>query len=217
MRSFRTALLAAVAAAAFAGTAMAQSARTHVMTVALPGGGIAEIRYTGNVPPQVSLTDMPASLAAFDAMPALFGPDSPFAAMQRVSAEMDRQMAAMFAQADSLAARARSGSPQAVETAFGNMPPGSAGYSFVSTMSSNGVCTRSVEITSTGNGAAPKVNSHGSGDCAPATGSTGAAPANLPVARPPASPTQGPDLILTKATQPTAYTGMIRKVADSRR
>jgi len=220
MQSFRTALLGGIAALAFAGlagTAAAQSPKTHVMKVQLPGGGVAEIRYTGNVAPQVVVSNEPASLAAFDPMPSLFGPDSPFAMMERISAEMDRQAAAMLAGAENLTAQARSGSPQVLETALGNLPPGSAGYSYISTMSSNGVCTQSVEITSQGNGAAPKVVSHSSGNCGPQDAVTGGitGPVNLPVARPPAN--NGPDLILTKAKEPKLYVTSLRQVADTQR
>ncbi len=46
MRSMRTALLAGAAALAVGmpGAASAQSPQTHVMTIALPGGGTAAIR-----------------------------------------------------------------------------------------------------------------------------------------------------------------------------
>jgi len=216
MQRFRTALLggiATLALAGLAGTAAAQNPNTHTMKVQLPGGGIAEIRYTGNVPPQIVVTDAPASLAAFDPMPSMFGPDSPFAMMERVSAEMDRQAAAMLAEAGAIPTQARSGSPQVIETALGNLPPGSAGYSYISTMSSNGVCTQNVEITSQGNGAPPKVVSHSSGNCGPQGGVTG--PVNLPVARPPAN--NGPDLILTKANEPKLYVTPVRKVANTPR
>ncbi len=111
MRTLRTALLAGVAASAigFPGAALAQSPQTHVMTVRLPGGGVEQIRYTGDVPPQVVVAESPAPIEAFAPMPSLFGPQSPFAALDRISAEMDRQAAAMFRQADALAAQARSG------------------------------------------------------------------------------------------------------------
>ena len=216
MQGFRTALLggiAALALAGLAGTAAAQSPDTHVMKVQLPGGGVAEIRYTGNVPPQVVVANAPASLAAFDPFPSLFGPGSPFAMMERVSAEMDRQAAAMLTQAEGLAAQARSGSPQVLQTTLGNLPPGNTGYSYISTRSSNGVCTQSVEISSQGSGAPPKVVSHSSGNCGPGTNGTG--PVNLPVARPPAN--NGPDLILTKANEPKVYATSVRKVAVSQR
>jgi hypothetical protein len=93
MRTLRTTLLAGVAAIAtgFSGAALAQSPQTHVMTVQPPGGGIAEIRYTGNVAPQLSFGESPAPIDVFAPMPALFGASSPFAMLDRISAEMDRE------------------------------------------------------------------------------------------------------------------------------
>jgi hypothetical protein len=55
MRVFRTALLAGavIAVSGISGVAAARDLNTHVMTIQVPGGGVAEIRYTGDVPPQV--------------------------------------------------------------------------------------------------------------------------------------------------------------------
>jgi hypothetical protein len=212
MRVLRTALLAGVAASAigFSGAALAQSLNIHTMTVRLPGGGNAEIRYTGNVAPQVVLSEAPATIDVPVLVPSLFGPTSPFAMLDRISAEMDRQAAAMFREADAVAAQARSGQPTLA--ALRNLPPGSQSYSYVSTMSGSGVCTRSVEITSLGNGAAPRVVSHSSGNCGPAAGNPGSV--NLPVAP---VPVKQPDLVLTKAGGPTPYAGMVRQVASAQR
>lgn len=211
MRLLRTVLLAGAAALAI-GISGAASAQTNVMTVALPGGGVAEIHYTGDVPPRVVVSDAPASFAAWSPVGSFFGPGSPFAMMERISAEMDRQPAAMFRRAEALAAQAHSGQP--IEEAFGNLPAGSRGYTYVSTMSGNGVCTRSVEITSSGNGP-PRVVSHSSGNCGPASGGSSGA-ATLPAA--PARPAKQPDLLLTNASngaQP--YNGMVRQVANASR
>jgi len=191
MRHLRISLLAgiAVAAAGFAGGAHAQSAQLHVMTVRLPGGGVERVEYTGNTPPQVSVS---TGLAAVAAMPSLFGPNSPFAEMDRISAEMDRQAAALFRETAALA-----NSPNLVtQTNLADMPAGSQSYSFVSTTSPGGVCEQSVQITATGNGP-PRVVRHTSGSCAP-TGGAGAT-IGLPAARPPA---QGPHMIMTRAHRP---------------
>jgi hypothetical protein len=214
MRVLRTALLAGVAAVAigFSGAATAQSPNIHVMTVRLPGGGSAEIRYTGEVAPQVVVSEAPATLGAPMLMPSLFGSGPPFAMLDRISAEMDRRAAAMFREADALAARASSG--QLTEAALRNLPPGSRSYSFVSTMSGNGVCTRSVEITSMGNGAQPRVVSHSSGNCGPTAGTPGSI--NLPAAPAPVRARQ-PDLVLTKAGEAKPYAGMVRRVAAAPR
>jgi hypothetical protein len=170
MRTFRTALLAGVGAlmlsGALSGAAAGQD--THVMTVRLPGGEVERIRYSGDVPPQVVVTDgaMPFDVgwpAAF------FGPDSPFAEMNRISAAMDRQMTAMLRNADAFAANTGLS-----ETEAGKLPPGAESYSFVSSMSGNGVCARSVQITSRGEGQKPQVLSRTYGDCG--NGGGGATP-----------------------------------------
>lgn len=212
MRTLRTALLAGVAAiaAGVSGAALAQSPQSHVMTVRLPGGGVEEIRYTGDVPPQVVVGEAPAATDVFAPMPSLFGPRSPIAALDRISAEMDRQAALMFRQADAMAAQARSG--QLSEAATGNLPPGSADYSFVSTMSGNGVCTRSVEITSSGNGSPPRVVSHSSGNCGAAPGASGSI--SLPAAPAPAS---RPDVVWTSATGPRPYAGLVSEIPAAQR
>src|SRR5258708_35051364 len=162
MGTTRTVLIAGAAAITLggvSGVAAAQSSRAHVMTLQLPGGGTAQIQYTGDVPPQVTVADAPVAAPmgfslVFAAMPSMFGADSPFAMFDRISAEMDRQMAAMWRRAEMLSAQSPS---QLTEAAMRNLPAGSEGYSFDSTLSGNGVCVCRGQITSSGNGAAPKV------------------------------------------------------------
>ncbi len=166
--------LASVAVAGYAGFARAGTSDVKTMTVQLPGGGIEEIDYTGNVPPQVSL--LPATPASM--------PD-PFAALAQMSAEMDQQAAAMMNVMDAMAAGAMGQPGALVPAAFGQMPPGSA-------------CFQSIEITSLGNGQAPQVVSHSSGDCGGAP--AGALPAALPAA-PVALPSQ-PQLIRARYIVP---------------
>jgi hypothetical protein len=191
MRQLRVSLLAGIAAVAlagFAGGAYAQSAQLHTMTVRLPGGGVEQIEYTGNTPPQVSVSTGPAAIVP---MPALFGPNSLFAQMDRISAEMDRQVDALFRQTAALA-----DNPNLfTQTKLANMPPGSESYTFVSTDSPSGVCEQSMQITATGNGP-PQVVRHTYGNCAP-TGGAGA-PIGLPNAQP-QSPAQRPQMIMTRA------------------
>ena len=233
MRSLQTVLLAGVAAAAigFSGVALAQNADTHLMTVRLPDGGVAQIRYTGNVAPQVSLSQSPAALDVFAPMPSLFGPNSPFAELDRISAEIDHQAAAMFRQARTIAAEARSG--QLTEAAMRNLPPGSQSYTFISEASGSGVCSQSVEITSRGNGAPPRVVSHSSGNCGPMGGATGTV--NLPTATPlgqpgpvwtsvPAQrpgvaplPATRPDVVWTSAEGQHPYAGLVEPIPPAQR
>ena len=203
----RTPLLAGAVALAVGASAPAVAQTGNVMTVALPGGGVAEIQYAGNIPPKVVIGQAPPAFASWTPIASLFGADSPFAMMERMSDEMDRQAAAMFRQAELLTAQARSGQP--VEAAFGHLPAGAHGYSYISTMSGNGVCTRSVEIISQGSGP-PKVVSHSSGTCGSAGGGTAGAN-TTPVAP---RPTKQPDLVLTTAAPAP---GMVRQVAAAAR
>ena len=147
MRVFRTALVAgavAITAAGLSGVAATRDLNTHVMTVQLPGGGIAEIRYTGDLPPQVVFSPAPTALGAFLPFGAFFGPASPFATLDRISAAMDREAASLMRQVEMLANAPAFSPNQPIEMALGNLPPGTESYSMVSTWSGNGVCPQSV-------------------------------------------------------------------------
>jgi hypothetical protein len=150
--------------------AMAQTAanspQAHVLNVRLPNGQVEQIRYIGDVAPTVVL-------APDAAMAPGFGPGSPFAMMERMSAEMDRQAAALFHEVDAM--------------------PMNAGV--IPAMSGPGVCMHSVQVTYMGDGRAPHVVSQTSGNCGAVHGST--APVMLPSA--PVPRRAGPDVILAKA------------------
>jgi hypothetical protein len=176
MRNVRTAFLVGVTAIGVAGLSGAAAARdlsTHVMTVEMPGGGLAEIRYTGDVPPQVVLNPVPAPLSAFAPYGAFFGPASPFAELERISAAMDREAASLMRQAEMLTQTPALAPRQPIEAVLRNMPPGTASYTMVSTWSGNSVCTQSVEITAPANGGKPRVVSNSSGNCGSAPGTMG--------------------------------------------
>jgi len=161
MKLIQTALTVGAGALLLSGAfavAAAAGPATHVMTVRLPGGAVEQIRYSGDVPPQVRLSPQ---FGSFDVgWPAAFFEPSPFAELDRISAAMDREMAAMMRNADAVAA-----SPGIVEIDAGKLPPGSESYSFVSTSSGNGYCARSVQIVSPGEGRKPQVVSRSYGDC----------------------------------------------------
>jgi hypothetical protein len=165
MRVTRTLLVAGVAAAAIAGVATAAALNTHTLTVRLPDGGVERIIYTGNVAPRVEVARAAAvpiawlGAAGFD--------DTAFAAMDRISVQMDREMAAMLQRADALESRALADQDDLRSVSASDMPAGARSFSYVSTMSGGGVCSRSVEITSTGEGQKPRVVSHSSGHCGP--------------------------------------------------
>jgi len=207
MRSLKTVLgagVAAVAALGFCGMALAQSPQIHTMTIALPGGGVEQIQYTGTVAPRVSVSDAPVPI--FAAMPSVFGAGSAFAEMERISAAMDRQADQMLRQASAMQA----GTAQPNLTTISDMPAGSRSYSFVSEMNGGNVCSRSMVITSEGNGAAPHVVTHTSGNCSAAAAPGFQTPTQLPVAP---APSSGPRMIMTKATGARPYAGRIEEAA----
>lgn len=191
------ALCAILSAAGAAGSAMAQSASTpaqaavHTMTVRTPDGSLEKILYTGSQPPRVDFqaADSGARFATpvFDDVAV----QSPFAELDRLSAMMDRQAAAMMQEtygidralfADPQGASSQGIDPQAMLRAdFGRLPPGTQGYTVISTMSGNNVCTHSVRYSSNGDGKAPRVLTSTSGDCG---ASAGAAPKALHAVQP---------------------------------
>ena len=138
MRLPQVVLLSGVAALMLTGIARAESEATHVMTLRLPNGQVEQIRYSGDVPPTVTLA--PGFVATSAAMAA-----DPFVMLRRIAAEMDQQTEALM--------RSISAMPL----------PGDSGL--LSVAAGPGVCMRSVQITYAGNGAAPHVVSRTSGDC----------------------------------------------------
>jgi hypothetical protein len=215
MASLRKTVLAGVAAIGMAtgiGLAGAASAQTaHVMTVPVPGGGVAQIRYFGDVPPRVAFVPAPAAFDGWMPVSAVFGYNSPFAMLDRIAAEMDRQAAAMFRYAEAVDRAATGGFAAA---GLGAIPWGGESYSYLSTISGNGVCTQSVRITSRGDGAPPLVEKHSSGNCGAAAGPSGRSGVQ-PAAPVPAAPTKQPDLILTQGAG-SPYSGMVRHVTSVR-
>jgi hypothetical protein len=151
------------------------------------------------------------------------------AALDRISAEMDRQAAAMLRQAQAFAREAQSG--RLTEAAMQRLPPGSASYTFLSTMSGNSVCSESVEITRRGDGP-PRVVRRRSGNCAATPGGGVAlptaappppmpgpvwtsAPAQIPYAA--SAPATRPDFVWTSAHRAKPYAGLVRPIPPAER
>ena len=172
----------AVALAGVTAVAAAEHQPVHVMTVDLPGGGVEQIRYTGDVAPRVLVQDEAVPLAAASFFDTAFGPDSPFSELDRISAEMERQAAVMMRQAALMQFAPDAALQQAT---LASPPAGATSVTMVSTSNGQGMCTQSVRVTAMGEGKAPEMVRKVSGDCA-----GGAAPATkvTPTAAPAAKP-----------------------------
>jgi hypothetical protein len=204
MKTIRNVLVAGVASMALAGLAghaLAGGSQTHVMTVQLPSGAVEQIRYTGDVAPQI-VVNPDLGDAGF------FGPvawNDPFPMFARISAQMDREMNSMLREARVLSAEPFGAAPGVTEAALGKLPAGTESYSFVSTMSGNGVCGRSVQVTSEGPGHKPNVVTKSFGNC-----NAGAVPSELPGASAPAS---APGVVEVKSDGAKPYAGLIHEAS----
>ncbi len=176
----------AVALAGVTAVAAAERQPVHEMVVHLPGGGNERIRYTGDVAPRILVVDTAAPIAAESFLSAAFGPDSPFAEIERISVEMDRQASAMLRQAALMQSTPDAPLQQA---ALAGAPEGATSYTVVSTSTGQGVCTQSVRVTAMGEGKASQVVRNVSGDCGSAAQKP---PAPTPAVLPAASPEPAP-------------------------
>jgi hypothetical protein len=188
---------AGVTAAVAADRQEARVVPVHVLNVHMPDGSIQQVRYTGDVAPRV----VAVPVAAVDPMMAAFGPDSPFAMMDRISAQMDAQMAGMMHQA----AMMQSMTPEQLQQAAmrsGN-GAGTTSVTMISSTGANGqVCSQSVRTVSLGDGKAPQIQRTSSGDCGSAVSRPqGLTPTSAPTAK--AAPVATPAVLpAAKAPQP---------------
>src|SRR6185312_4114874 len=90
MRSLALAGGFALVAGLTAAAAATGGAEVHHMTIKQPDGGTIEVTYTGKIAPKVTFAQGPF-------MPTQFAPDPGFGMLQRISADMDRQLRAMQA------------------------------------------------------------------------------------------------------------------------
>ena len=157
MRKLRTTILASVAALIAAGAAQAATAETRRMNVALPDGSIAQIEYTGEVAPRVSVVPARAhTVIAF----------APFAGFERIMAEREARHRAIMLQMAALeraAAQAAASEPRQF-TLVGDLPAG-VSFTYVSSTTDANGCTRTVEYRSRGSGAEPKITRASAGNC----------------------------------------------------
>jgi len=164
---YLSSVLAGVAAVALAGSAAMSAGKSpplHQMNLRLPDGGTVHVEYTGNVPPRVSVGRAPLDMAWPSFADFGFGPS--FSELQRISANMDRQMEMLLRQAESGMRQPMVGADNGLQTIDADsLPPGTMSYSFVSSSDGRTSCSRMVEVTKPANGAKPKVVTHSSGDC----------------------------------------------------
>ena len=171
MRFARTTILAGGAALLVAGTAAYAAEKIHTMNVSLPDGSVAQIEYTGDVAPKVSV--VPAG-----AVPVAYA--DPFAQLDRMAAYMVAQHHAMMQQVQAMqqaAAKSGAGAPGQL-TVVGNQPAGTH-YTYVSSTTDENGCTQTVEYSSDGGSAQPKVTRTSAGSCDKAT-SDAPVPASAP-------------------------------------
>lgn len=166
MRKLPATLLAVAGLALAAGVAQAAE-RMRTMEVALPDGSVAQIEYAGKVAPRVEVLPAEARVPADTGAIAY----DPFAEMDRISAMMEarhaqmmRQVAEMQQRVHAAAAEGKAAPGQVVVT--GNLPAGTSySYTMVSTSSGANGCTQTVEYSSDGSSAEPKITRTSSGDC----------------------------------------------------
>lgn len=156
-------LCAGAAAAVLAGTA-ALADNIHHMTVRMPDGGQAHIDYVGDKAPAVRFLtpDMVRARLPVQVWSPFGDMERISAAMDAMSADLDRRMTMALRQARELTAAPMPGLNSAGLKA---LPPGTRSWSVTTISNGKDVCTRSVRVTSTGKDARPQVVSNTSGDC----------------------------------------------------
>jgi len=153
-------LAASAAAIAVCATA-ALGGTVHHMTINLPGGGTEQIDYSGDVAPNVRFLTPQMVRDQEDA-----SVWAPFAQMQAVSAMMDRMAADLDRQMQVSLQRVQQVQQLAMgmtDAALQSLPAGTESYSVTTISPGHSVCTKSVRITSNGDGEKPQMVSQSAG------------------------------------------------------
>jgi hypothetical protein len=191
MRTIKTAALAGLASLALAAPVAAKSPPLHTLSVALPGGGIEQIRYSGDVPPEVVMLPAPAPVPAdFASWPAWPGFD-------QIAAIMDRDAMSLLQQVAMLAQQPVFAFDQPLAIDIANLPPGTRW------------CSESVAITRAGPNAAPQIVRHSAGNCAGAPVGGASAPVQA------TPPTQAPQRLMVR-NERTPQPATVQRVAWQR-
>lgn len=150
MERFCTLLMGSTIALMGCGSAVA-SQRTHELAVRLRDGSVEHIRYVGDEPPNVSFTDSRSRNLASAGDDIVL---SPLMDIERISAALDQQQAAIM----------RMATLPAVSEDLSRLPKGATGYSIISTTAGDKTCT--MRLRYFGNGSQPPlVEKTSSGDC----------------------------------------------------
>jgi len=156
-------LIAGAAALAIGGVATVAVANgqpvTHEIAVNLPDGAVERIQYTGDTPPEVVLAQAPKPWP-WAAPVDVWVPPS-FAALERISEDVDRQMDALFHENAALLSKW----PTLIDTSIANVPPGTTSMTWVSTSNGGQFCSRITQVTAPASGGSPEVVSRQSGNC----------------------------------------------------
>lgn len=193
MRIIRALLAASAGSLLFAGAVTAQTL-AHTTTVRLPDGSVEHIRYAGDVPPRLT-----------------FVSPSPFATLDRIADEMNREADAMMRGVMPAGLLPFADDGQMFRIDMNNLRPGASGYEvMVSVSPGNKVCTESMTITSSGRGAKPHVVTQHAGNCGVL--STNSPMINAPFMTPPAPPTPTP-VISVRADAPHRNAAPIREAS----
>lgn len=169
-----------------AGGAALASGKLKTMTVDLDDGAVAQIEYAGDVAPKVRILPV-QQVAQVD----------PFAEMDRMFAEMEARQAQMMQQVAEMQRQAAASGAQPGQVVVStNMPAGSTYHYTVTTSTSGkgGTCTQTVEYSSDGKSAEPKVTRASSGQCDAVKQSETPVPASAPAKQPEAQP-RDPNMI----------------------
>ncbi|MCD2177705.1 hypothetical protein [Rhizobium sp. C1] len=151
---------ATAAVAIIAGPVLARDINFHNLTLRMPDGGMEQVRYIGNTPPQVSFDDF--SLRPDTVADIFFA--NPFAAMEQISADMDRQAAQLMNLASNDAFPAGPQSMKAMDARLNTLPPGTEGYSVYTVSSGGKTCTEKMAFGYDGQGK-PMIEKASSGSC----------------------------------------------------
>ena len=167
--------------------AEAASAELHSMKVNLPDGSVANVQYTGDVAPKILIRPASAQdIAQANAVlvPRMVAMPDVFAQMDRISAQMELQTAAMLRRAAQMQqvaiAQGANGAPGVTVVSTGNMPKG-AHFSYVSTTTDAKGCTRTVSYSSDGSSQTPQLTKTASDACEAVQRSDKAIPAKAEV------------------------------------